>query len=139
MKPLIIFCTAFTLLASQAYYALGQGFDMQAMQQLQAEREEIMKQRTQERKAIAARIAEEELARARQEQAATGTGHDPHAVAEMRTKEKIMALQPQWDQEDRELDTQVHSEMMKSMGMGNQPQMQQQMIQQYGQHVPVTK
>ncbi len=106
--------------------------NMGELQQVQAEFEAQKKQKEQERKAITDRIAAEELARARQEQAASGSRNDPHAVAEMRTRERLQALSAEWKKEDRELEYRMHEKMMQKSGMGDIMKMQQQMMENQG-------
>lgn len=98
---------------------------MQGMQEFQAKYERIKKEREQERRAITDGIYEEELARAKAEQATQGPFYDPYAAAEVAAKRRVEQLTPQWKQEDQALDRQMQEEMMSSTGMGaiygNQP------------------
>ena len=71
------------------------------MQKVQTEYQELKKQKELERKGLTDKIAAEELARAKNEQAATGSFNDPYAVAEMRTRERLQALTIEWKKEDQ--------------------------------------
>ena len=107
-------------------------FNMSELQKVQSEYEELKRQKEQERKAISERIADEELARAKQEVPANGEFHDPHAVAEMRTRERLQPLIAEWKKEDRELELQMHEKMMRNSGMEGMYRMQQEMMKNYG-------
>jgi hypothetical protein len=113
--------------------------DIGEMQKVQTEFEELKKQRAQERRVLTDKIAAEELAKAKKEHEKSGSLNDPYAVAEMRTRERIQALTAQWQKEDQELEARMHEKMMQKSGMGNMLQMQQQMMQQYGNTAPPSK
>jgi hypothetical protein len=115
---------------------LNQMPHMQGMQEFQAKYDKIKKQREQERKAVADKIYEEELARAKKEQATQGPFYDPYAASEVAAKRRIEQLTPQWQEEDRVLDAQMQEEMMSSTGMGAIYGNQQEMMQQYGYQPP---
>ena len=145
MKLLTIASFALSLLISPVFDALAQQpytqmpINMDEMQKVQTEYQELKKQKELERKGLTDKIAAEELARAKNEQAATGSFHDPYAVAEMRTKERLQALTPEWEKEDQELEIQMHEKMMQNSGMGDMFKMQQEMIKSYGGTTPPTK
>ena len=145
MKLLAIASFALSLMASPVFDALAQQpypqmpINMDEMQKVQNEYQELKKQKEQERKGLTDKIAAEELARAKKEQAATGSFHDPYAVAEMRTKERVQALTTEREKEDQELEIQMHEKMMQNSGMGDMFKMQQEMIKSYGYTTPPAK
>ena len=124
----------FVALAQQAYQQMP--INMNELQKVQEEYQDLKKQNEQERKIITDKIAAEELARAKKEQAATGSFDDPYAVAEMRTKERLQPLTAEWAKEDQELEVQMHEKMMQNSGMGDMYKMQQEMMKGYGYTVP---
>lgn len=145
MKLLTIASFALSLLISPVFDALAQQpytqmpINMDEMQRVQTEYQELKKQKELERKVLTDKIAAEELARAKNEQAATGSFNDPYAVAEMRTRERLQALTIEWKKEDQELEVQMHEKMMQNSGMGDMYKMQQEMMKGYGHTVPPTK
>lgn len=138
MKLLTIAGFALALLTSSVFDVLAQQpypqmpINMNEMQKVQTEYQDLKKLKEQERKVITDNIAAEELARAKKEQAATESYHDPYAVAEMRTKERVQVLTAEWEKEDRDLEVQMHEKMMQNSGMGNMYKMQQEMMKSYG-------
>ena len=147
MKPVILATmalTAFQLSASTALAQsphgqtpdpqaiLNQMPHMQGMQELQTKYDNIKKERQQERKVIIDRIYEEELARAKKEQAAQGPFYDPYAASEWAAKQRVEQLTTQWKKEDQQLDAQMHEEMMATTGLGKMLGNQQEMMKQYG-------
>jgi len=145
MKLPSIAILALTLLASSFFYASAQQsypqmpINMDELQKVQAEYQDLKKQNEQERKRITNKIAAEELARAKKEQATTGSFNDPYAVAEMRTRERLQALTTEWKKEDQELEIQMHEKMMQNSGMGDMYKMQQEMMEGYDYAVPPEK
>ena len=85
------------------------------------------------------KIAAEELARAKQEQSASGSFNDPYAVAEMRTRERLQALTAEWEKQDRELEVRMHEKMMQNSGMEDMFKMQQEMMKNYSNIAPPAK
>lgn len=145
MRLLYIAGLALVLLAAPLLDALAQQtypqmpINMEELQKVQTEYQELKKQKEQERKALTDRIAAEEVDRAKKEQVATGSAHDPYAVAEMRTRERVQRLTPEWEKEDRELEVQMHQKMMQNSGMGDMHKMQQEMMKSYGYTTPPAK
>ena len=113
--------------------------NMNEMQKVQSEYQDLKNQKEQERKAITDKIAAEELARAKQEQSASGSFNDPYAVAEMRTRERLQALTAEWEKQDRELEVRMHEKMMQNSGMEGMFKMQQEMMKNYGNIAPPAK
>jgi hypothetical protein len=147
MKPAILVTMIFTAFPIPAVTVLAQApYDqspdpqailnqmphMQGMQELQIKYDNLKKEREQERKAVVDQIYEEELARAKKEQAAQGPFYDPYAASEWAAKQRVEQLNAQWKKEDQALDAQMHEEMMSSTGMGKMMQNQQEMMKQYG-------
>jgi hypothetical protein len=66
--------------------------NMDEMQKVQIEYKDLKNQNKEARKVITDKIAAEELARAKQEQATSSSFNDPYAVAEVRTRERLQAL-----------------------------------------------
>lgn len=116
--------------AQQSYPQMP--MNMAEMQKVQNEYQDLKKQKERQRKTITNQIAAEELARAKKEQAATGSFHDPYAVAEMRTKERVQALTAEWKKQDQELEVRMHEKMMQNSGIGNMYKMQQEMMKGHG-------
>ena len=113
--------------------------NMNEMQKVQGEYQDLKNQKEQERKVITDKIAAEELARAKQEQSASGSFNDPYAVAEMRTRERLQALTAEWEKQDRELEVRMHKKMMQNSGMEDMFKMQQEMMKNYGNIAPPAK
>ncbi|TFG67760.1 MAG: hypothetical protein E4H27_08645 [Anaerolineales bacterium] len=129
--------TVFDTSAQQPYPQMP--FNMDELQKVQTEYQDLKKQNEQERKIITNEIAAKELARAKKEQATTGSFNDPYAVAEMRTRERLQVLTTEWKKEDQELEVQMHEKMMQNSGMGDMYKMQQEMMESYGYTVPPAK
>lgn len=119
-----------TALAQQTYPQMP--VNMAEMQKVQTEYQDLKKQKELKRKAITDKIAAEELVRAKQQQASSGSLHDPYAVAEMRTKERIQVLKVNWKKQDQELEVRMHEKMMQNSGMGNMYKTQQEMMNGHG-------
>ena len=72
----------------------------------------------------------------RETASSTNPFHDPHALAEMRTRERVSALTPQWRKEDQEMEIRMHEKMMQQSGKGEALRMQQEMMKGCGYPLP---
>ena len=148
MKPVILIGSTLSLLVlpvfitcaqspyeqapnAQAMQQLQQMPFMRGMEELQAKYQKIKDERAQERQAITDKIYEEELAKAKQQQA-SGAITDPYAAGEWAAKQRLVPLQAQWAKEDQELEVQMKEEMMGSTGMGDMMKMQREAVEKYG-------
>ena len=154
MKYFIVSGIAFTVLLSPAlnvlaqssygqqpdpYALLNQNPYMQDMQAFQTKYDNIKKERDKERKVIVDQIYEEELAKAKKEQASQGPFYDPYSASEWAAKQRIEQLGVQWKKEDQELDAQMQEDMVNNTSMGGMYKMHQEMMEQYGYTAPAPK
>ena len=145
MKFINIIITALCLFALPVSGLFAQppypqtAINMDEMQKVQIEYENLKNQNKEARKAITDKIAAEELAIAKQEQSTSGSFNDPHAVAEVRTRERLQALTVEWEKEDRALEIRMHEKMIQNSGMDEMFRMQQEMMKNYGNIPPPAK